>query len=840
MRNMLFYNMKIFLGLSMLLALSIGCAMCQTLHGARAQGMGGAFAAISDDPAALSWNPAGLDLFPQNSFVSHFTTMYCGFSDDALGTGALGYVHHLPGYLSLGLSADMLYSDIYRRNIIALSVGRKLGQKVSFGIRSKFFISNFMCENFVYGEDDVVDDPFFDKYGYSANSLGLDIGAIAEPIHNFTFGIFVRNAIAPDLALSSIASKSPMKARLGVAYKLHGKYTFSLEGEYSSESIDDKALNYFIGVETWQFSNKIGLRSGLNSDQLSFGASYRNPALLYFGIDYTFIYPLSRIGEEVPASHKTSLSLGFIPRKPEVVEITEVIELDTIVVDTIPLIPAEPIVAIKVTPDVLFISEVTQIYEEEPLVPVIFFDEGSAIVDDRFDQLIFTIGERIANNNDVVLKLYGYYDTRSEVNEDNLSYRRALAVQKRFAELVPEAVSRIEVVGDGYSIAHERAGLGREAPSHEQQIMINQENRRVEFNLEITACIADGMEFDCRITTTEPDKVAQLFNPILLRNPDIDVIIEGGGSKDNFVKAFEFETKLAGKIDREYRNRLFVSLSGTGTKLIKLNADGIIFRPRQVRSTLEFTEIEKPAIIDIDYTVPGGFMEYTIDIIELDGDVFHVIETGSGNPTNRLSWNWTDSEGNLVDVRGKYFARITGTDTLGRNVTAVSEDTLRVLVTEREIVRAKLLIVQFIYDEDAAQSIYLEDRLEYITRKLLVFAQEPDKKLTVEIEGHTDVLGIIRRNMELSSQRASAEFDNIKEYLIQMLGLSGRPQLVRWFLDKNVTIEYKGYGPNSPYNINRWTGGEMGEVLLGDNSLPEGRTINRRVVITMELVKMKQ
>jgi outer membrane protein OmpA-like peptidoglycan-associated protein len=528
--------------------------------------------------------------------------------------------------------------------------------------------------------------------------------------------------------------------------------------------------------------------------------------------------------------------LGYLREKQPVVEpeIEEIVFIDTIPEpEPEPVLPPEPKATITVSPAKLQIAEITQIYEEEPLVPVVFFDSGSDILDSRFNPLIETIGERLANNPDVTLELRGFYDPRSEQNENDLAFNRAKSVKRRFVELVPASESRINIVQSGYSVEVERAGLGREAPTQTQQLMINNENRRVEFRLEFSSR-ANIIEN----TRTSANRIAEMFGPILESNPDLDLIINGGEDLESLKGQFRFKDEFEKQLPVGNRERVFVGIGGE-VGSISLKADGILYRPREIRSALEFSGISNETKIHIETDVPGGFADYEVNVIDDEKVVFETLDEGSGLPPNNLEWDWRDSEGNLIDSRGIYFAELSGIDTLGRRLETISDDTFEVQITEREVVKSKLLIVQFVYDEDVAQAAYLESRLEYVTRKLLEYAGEENKILKVEIAGHTDVLGTERRNIELSKERAEAEYENIKLYLMAILGLNNELNLVAWLTNHDVELTHNGYGQSEPYEITRWIGGSKREVVLGDNGLPEGRTINRRVVIEMELVKEK-
>ncbi len=802
----------------------------QTVHGARAQGLGGAFSAVSDDPSALSWNPAGLSLFEHNAVISHYTPMYVDFCPDALGTGFIGYVHHFPGLLSVGVSGDMLYSDIYGRNIIGLNASKQLFKEWMYvGVRTNLLFSGYDKNNFFYVDDDDLNDPFFDAYGYNKNSFGLDLGAIAQPYKDWSFGLNINNLIPPNLHFGDDdPSTKPLRFRLGASYTYHDRYIFSAESRLSSRPLAGKAFNYYLGAETWQLDNSVGLRAGFNPDQLSFGATYRRPSFNFFSVSYAFIYPISNVGKEGVFSHKLSLTVGYKPEEEPVVVVVDTPE----VVE--PVIPPEPEAKIIVSPAVLNIAEVSQKFENELLVPLVFFDINSADVDNRFNSLLQTIGERVANNKNVELEVYGYYDPRSEENRNNLALRRAEAVRDRMVSLLPSAASRVKVIKDGYEFDSERAGLGRKAPTEQQQRMINHENRRAQFQLNLV-----GMEdTEFAWEQTPPGQVADVYNPLLLKNPDIDVIIEAGGTMDKLHDAFDYEGKLKANLPEERQDKVFVSQWAGGKGQIKLDGSSIKYRPKKLRSALDFSNLGT-SIVEIEAEVPGGFESYSVDVIDLEGNVFTTLSEGKGLPPDRFEWDWRNEEGNLVDTREKYLAKLYGIDTLGRELTVYSDDTFRVNITRREKVHSRLLIVQFLYDRPAAQAAYLEDRLEYVTRQLLDFAREPDKILNVTITGHTDILGTERRNVELAEERAETEYKNIRVYLKAILGMRNDEELDTWLEDHNVNLSYEGHGPFKPYEVTRWEGGEKKEVMRGDDSLPEGRTVNRRVMIDMELIKNK-
>jgi OOP family OmpA-OmpF porin len=77
------------------------------------------------------------------------------------------------------------------------------------------------------------------------------------------------------------------------------------------------------------------------------------------------------------------------------------------------------------------------------------------------------------------------------------------------------------------------------------------------------------------------------------------------------------------------------------------------------------------------------------------------------------------------------------------------------------------------------------------------------KGVSMDITGHTDIIGTEKYNIELSERRAKAVYDATLQ-----TGIAAA---------ENIT--HAGHGPNNPPY---------------DNSLPEGRSLNRTVIINLQ------
>ncbi|MBU4228872.1 MAG: OmpA family protein [Proteobacteria bacterium] len=104
-----------------------------------------------------------------------------------------------------------------------------------------------------------------------------------------------------------------------------------------------------------------------------------------------------------------------------------------------------------------------------------------------------------------------------------------------------------------------------------------------------------------------------------------------------------------------------------------------------------------------------------------------------------------------------------------------------------------------LFDFDRAD---LKDRNQIIVNRVLARVAEL-KGAAMDIAGHTDIIGKEKYNVELSGRRAKAVYDSTLQS-----GIAAEAQ-----------ITHAGNGPNNPPY---------------DNSLPEGRSLNRTVIINLQ------
>ena len=253
--------------------------------GARAIGMGDAFAAVSDDALALYWNPAGLALLDRVGLTTTHTEWFAGLSHDFVGVV-------VPiGENALGASVTFLNSDpieittlqqpegtgIYydaSDMAISLSYARKLLDRFSVGITGKFIRQSL--------------------YNETASSIGVDVGTYLDTgFEGLRIGMCLSNfggdmkldgtdlivpynaggdiTITPDVEakLSTEGWPLPMNFRVGIAMDIfgaEGKSIFSSELSRLTLAIDashptDNVERGSIGME-YAWRNLVALRAG--------------------------------------------------------------------------------------------------------------------------------------------------------------------------------------------------------------------------------------------------------------------------------------------------------------------------------------------------------------------------------------------------------------------------------------------------------------------------------------------------------------------------------------------------------------------------------------------------
>ncbi len=518
----------------------------------------------------------------------------------------------------------------------------------------------------------------------------------------------------------------------------------------------------------------------------------------------------------------------------------------------------------------LEISQVTLIREEEPVIPIFFFDPGDDKVEERFHRLQEILGARLRDNPDIDIYLYGFYDPLSDgvtpTLGDRLAENRAKAVRSVFMRFEQIAADRIHVVNPlEYDASRSRAGLPTEHQQEDIPLAMS-ENRRVQMTTRVT-----GFEdwkpviyYDKGSDRVEIASLSELrtranqIKEVMERNPEVIFQMEGfvaegevsGRTREidlSFDRAFRVKQQLGEILGQDfvqkYGKQLFIRgntdvYADRGKTEVIIDGEGLIYRPLEGRMAAKGYELnnEQTNFVHITSDVEAGVDTYTVSIVDSEGKVFRILSAGTGSVPSGAPWDWKDEDGNLINPDEEYFCKLEIKDRLGQTFNTVS-DPIAVNVSQRQQQLETLVIVQFSFDEKISESGFLESRVEFVARKFIQKALEPKRSLTAVVSGHTDVIGMEHRNRELSIERAQKEEENLRRYLIYLLGLGNNNELNAWLRSHNTTLTSKGYSDTEPYVITKWEDNDLVEEKIGDNENPEGRTVNRRVVIDFIMEK---
>ena len=276
--------------------------------GGKAVAMGDAFSAISDDPTALFWNPAGIG-FQKGNAVNFSNTQWIFNS----GLNYLGVVLPFDDLGTLGISVNMFSSGDMEETTIAqphgtgrvfdasnisigLSYARQLADRFSAGITLKYIQEDLSLE--------------------SSSAIAVDIGSIftINSDYNLRLGVVVSNLGTNmklgglDLATNVTTEKEklveaelktyswplPLVFRIGLASDIINTPThrFTLAAEVNDAR--DYAIRESVGVE-YAFNSMIFLRGGykFNYDEESYsagiGVNYSIESIGAIVIDYAFV-----------------------------------------------------------------------------------------------------------------------------------------------------------------------------------------------------------------------------------------------------------------------------------------------------------------------------------------------------------------------------------------------------------------------------------------------------------------------------------------------------------------------------------------------------------------------
>lgn len=499
-----------------------------------------------------------------------------------------------------------------------------------------------------------------------------------------------------------------------------------------------------------------------------------------------------------------------------------------------------PKVELAASPEVLKVQSVDYVYQDESIVPAIFFDIGKADIDSRFAPLIDLLAERLLENADAKFVIDGYFDPETEPGQAELAGRRAQNLVTELVSRAPQLQERI-VVGTKPA---ESKRVDRISQYDKYQSSIDAENRRAEISVDFPEF---RREIDPnRFSESDAKEIASKVQELLRRNPHVVGVIRSSEIEREFTEALKDAFTAKDKLKSAIPDYLQTQILAGASQLVEkgkteflLSGEGILYRPKEIHSALNFEpRVFADCRIEIRVEAPLGITDWRVYLAEKTGKSLFDIKTGEGTPPNYINWDWRDTEGGLLPFGQKFDICVDVGDEFGRRANSCAEG-VGTEVIRLEQRTDRLLLVQFVFDSPAAQSNYLQDRLEEVARHIIEHGSKQGVKLDAELQGHTDEIGGERRNFELSEERAKAVEKRLRAYLRSILDLASETALDSWMAENEITLKSVGYGDKMPYTLDLWVGGELREVEVGDNSRPEGRNINRRVLIVIHETNLK-
>lgn len=278
--------------------------------GARAMGLGRAYVAVANDPTAIFWNPAGLELVPRTSLTLFHNQLFEGTIYDFIGFvyPTLTYGTVGLGFARLGTGEVPIVNDFnvregemnYEEAEVYVSYGKRLPYNLYGGLTFKIRRQSFSVIN------------------QDASGIGLDLGLMYQPrweegiFSNLGFGLSFRNLASPSLRLGTESEQEPYHLTFGMVKGLRVGTNNSINFVLDFHNSPDEGLSFLFGSE-YLFRDFGTIRFGYDNASFSVGAGVQYS---FVKIDYSF--GSSTGGGEFPPTHRFSLTFDIGKSREEI------------------------------------------------------------------------------------------------------------------------------------------------------------------------------------------------------------------------------------------------------------------------------------------------------------------------------------------------------------------------------------------------------------------------------------------------------------------------------------------------------------------------------------------
>ncbi|PKK90070.1 MAG: hypothetical protein CVV64_11160 [Candidatus Wallbacteria bacterium HGW-Wallbacteria-1] len=269
-------------------------AFNETVAGARAQGMGGAFTAVADDATALYWNPAGLSQMKRHEIMFMYADKYDVTTGPAFTEQYFAYSSPATMYGTFGLHYSKEGSDsILAEKRMGISYGKRVGSRFSLG----FNLNSLTLSPAINSTQRSAADPSMTEQ----NSVGVDLGFLLNITDDAKIALSVKNLGASFGVITEHHLDTILK--MGVAVNTSEKMLLAMDANFKENTDENKENKFQIsaGAE-YLFTPQVAFRAGFNKGDLTAGCGFRSQD---WNMDYAFL------NHEIGNTHRVSFSMRF-------------------------------------------------------------------------------------------------------------------------------------------------------------------------------------------------------------------------------------------------------------------------------------------------------------------------------------------------------------------------------------------------------------------------------------------------------------------------------------------------------------------------------------------------
>jgi peptidoglycan-associated lipoprotein len=282
--------MKKIIVLSLVL-ISFSFAIFEDLEsGARAEGMANAFTALSNDPSAIQYNPAGLVNVSNISAMVFYKLLYGGVGANLhnICVNAAYPINDKAGVVGLGLQEMGI--SLHSEKVLTLSHSFNLIRDIAFG----YNIRGYQLSQADYG---------------STIAFGVDFGILSKIYQRWQYGFYVRNINSPKMG-NDVKYNLPRIINVGIAYRP----TVGINSTFDISKEVGKPTRIAVGQELQIIEDYLTLRAGIQTEPIRFGFGLRT------GMKNVFIDYALTTHSELPLTHNFGILINLGTKKERVVK----------------------------------------------------------------------------------------------------------------------------------------------------------------------------------------------------------------------------------------------------------------------------------------------------------------------------------------------------------------------------------------------------------------------------------------------------------------------------------------------------------------------------------------